>query len=65
MDAALIIALSIKVDTYTLGDVMDRLARIETRLGPEKTRSLARRETGEDEEIVTSDENGTPPPPRE
>ncbi len=65
VDAALIIALSIKVDTYTLGDVMDRLARIETRLGPEKTRSLARRETGEDEEIVTSDENGTPPPPRE
>ncbi|HIJ16985.1 MAG TPA: hypothetical protein HA364_04320 [Thermoplasmata archaeon] len=65
VDSALIIALSIKADTYTLRDVMDRLAKIEKRLGPEKTRSLADRESDEDEEIITIDENGAPPPPRE
>ena len=65
VDAALIIALSIKADTYTLRDVMDRLAKIEKRLGPEKTRSLADRESDEGEETITVDENGAPPPPRE
>lgn len=65
VDSALIIALSIKADTYTLRDVMDRLAKIEKRLGPEKTRSLADRESDEDETTITIDENGAPPPPRE
>lgn len=65
VDAALIIALSIKADPYTLGDVMARLERIEKRLGPEKSRSLAARVEQEDEPAVTVDENGVPPPPRE
>jgi hypothetical protein len=65
VDAALIIALSIKADPYTLRDVMDRLAKIETRLGPEKTRSLADLESDEGEETITIDENGAPPPPKE
>jgi len=65
VDAALIIALSIKADTYTLRDVMDRLAKIEKRLGPEKTQSFADRESDEGEETLTIDENGAPPPPRE
>ncbi len=65
VDAALILVLSFKTDVYTLGDVMDRLARIEKRLGPDKTRSLASRPAEEKVAAVTVEEDGVPPPPKE
>lgn len=63
--AALTIVLSFKMDVYTLGDVMDRLAKIEKRLPPEKTRIVAGRVQDEKAAAVTVDEDGVPPPPRE
>lgn len=65
VDAALILVLSFKTDVYTLGDVMDRLARIEKRLGPDKTRSLASHPAEEKVAAVTVEEDGVPPPPKE
>jgi hypothetical protein len=62
VDAALVIVLSFKADAYTLGDVMDRLARIEKRLGPEK-RAPAHAE--ERIPAVTVNDDKEPPPPRE
>ena len=65
VDAALILVLSFKTDVYTLGDVMDRLARIEKRLGPDKARSPAARPEERKVAAVTVEEDGVPPPPKE
>lgn len=62
--AAMTVALSFKMDTYTLGDVMERLESIERRFDSEKTEDSA----GEPEEAVQTvpEEDGSvPPPPRE
>lgn len=65
VDAVLIIVLSVKADPYTLGDVMERLSRIEKRLGPEKTCTTVK--LTEDDEVVavTTGDDGVPPPPKE
>lgn len=63
--AILTIVLSFKMDVYTLGDVMERLDRIEKRMGPERTRASVSKKTDDAAPAVTSEEDGVPPPPRE
>ncbi|MEW5747887.1 MAG: hypothetical protein AB1793_03730 [Candidatus Thermoplasmatota archaeon] len=64
VDAVIIVVLSFKMDVYSLGDVMDRLARIEKRLGPEKARP-AQAPPEAMGPAVTVDEDREPPPPKE
>lgn len=63
--AALTVALSFKMDVYTLGDVMERLSRIESRLARET--SEAEEEAADEEESYPEEpvEQGVPPPPGE
>lgn len=65
VDAVLTIVMSFRMDTYTLGDVMARLEKIERRLGGEKVVPDAL--VGEDEvlEDLEPDETSYPPPPVE
>jgi hypothetical protein len=62
VDAALIVLMSFRADAYTLADVMDRLTKIEKRLGQEKQRPVPPEVTLP---AVTVDEDREPPPPRE
>lgn len=63
--ALLTIVMSLKADAYTLGDVMDRLERMEKRLGPEKTKMSVRQKAEDAAPAVTVEDDGVPPPPRE
>ncbi|MDQ1372506.1 MAG: hypothetical protein QG582_1424 [Candidatus Thermoplasmatota archaeon] len=63
--ALLTIVMSLKADPYTLGDVMERLDRMEKRLGPEKTRTSVRQKVEDAAPVVTVEDDGVPPPPRE
>ncbi len=65
VDAALIIALSIKMDVYSLGDVMAKLTAIEKRMDQAKKPESVVKVGGESGQVVTVDEDGVPPPPRE
>lgn len=64
VDAVIIVVLSFRMDVYNLGDVMDRLARIEKRLEPEKTRPPQAPPEAR-MPAVTVDDDKEPPPPRE
>lgn len=61
--AALTVVLSFKTDVYTLGDVMDRLARIESKLAAPADQ--AETEELEEEPDAEPAERGVPPPPSE
>jgi len=63
--ALMTIALSFKADLYTIGDVMERLDRIEKRLAPEKPKAPARPKAENAVPSVTVEDEGVPPPPRE
>lgn len=63
--ALLTIIMSLKADAYTLGDVMERLDRMEKMLGPEKTRTSVRQKAEDAAPAVTVEDDGVPPPPRE
>ena len=63
--AVMTIALSFKMDACTIGDVMDRLDRIEKRLAPEKAKAPMRPKTDDQTAPVTVEDEGVPPPPRE
>lgn len=64
VDAVLIVVLSFRMDVYNLGDVMDRLERIEKRLGPEKPRPGQAPAEARGPAVMASDDR-EPPPPRE
>lgn len=62
--AALTVALSFKMDLVTLGDVMRRLDRIESKL--ERAQDLEKQEDGPADEVQEEPvEHGVPPPPGE
>ncbi len=63
--AVMTIALSFKTDAYTVGDVMERLDRIEKMLALEKAKAPARQKTDDQTPPVTVEDEGVPPPPRE
>lgn len=63
--ASLTIAMSFKAEAYTLTDVMDRLEKIEKRLGPEKTRAGVRTKPDGGPTAAATEEDSVPPPPRE
>jgi hypothetical protein len=63
VDAALIVALSLKGDTYTLTDVMNRLRAIEKRLGPTKPKAPVETPQETPVESPKTPEEYVPPPP--
>jgi len=63
VDAALIVALSLKGDVYTLTDVMNRLRAIEKRLGPPKLKVPVEAQRETPVETPKTPEEYVPPPP--
>lgn len=65
VDAVLTVATSLKGEAYGLGDVMERLKRIEKRLGHEEHELSGEELESEIKPVPTKAEDEVPPPPAE